>query len=337
MNIMPKPLINPDSLFLSFNNQRVMVIGDVMLDRYITGKANRISPEAPVPILEFEKEENRLGGAANVGLNLLALGAVPLLCGIIGMDEEGQILLEKLEAAGLASRGIVSSPDRISTVKTRIVAGKQQLLRLDKENTHELSALETVLFLERTLEILESEKVSCIIFQDYNKGVLTDEVIQTLIAEAKRRHVLVCVDPKFRNFWSYQHVDLFKPNLKEVSDALQSRIQPNCSELKFASATMRAKNHCRTTLITLSENGVFVDDGLNAHIHPTKLRNVADVCGAGDTVISIAALGLVAGLSAEEIALLANLAGGQVVEKNGVVTVDKEQLKTELLQILLEA
>ncbi len=314
-----------------------MVIGDVMLDRYVTGRALRISPEAPVPILEFEKEENRLGGAANVALNLQALGATPILCGLVGADGEGQIFLEKLEFEGIRSAGIIISNVRVSTVKTRMIANNQQLLRLDKEDIHELSIKDSRNFLSNTVELMEVEEVSSIIFQDYNKGVLTAEVIHILSSEAKRRNIKVCVDPKYRNFWSYKGVDLFKPNLKEVNDALQTRIQPNKESLSAAAIAIRSKNDCKIALITLSEHGVFVDDGATSEVYPTRSRKVADVCGAGDTVISIASLALAAGLASSEIALLANLAGGQVVEKNGVVTVDKMRLKQELLQVLLEA
>ncbi len=313
-----------------------MVVGDVMLDRYISGSAKRISPEAPVPILEIEVEENRLGGAANVALNLQALGASTILCGVIGKDAEGQVFLEKLKSNKLESVGIVTSSTRVSTVKSRVIAGSQQLLRMDRENTHQLSHDETKEFLRIALELFETEKVTGLILQDYNKGVLTEEVIIALMEVCKKRGIPISVDPKFRNFWNYKGADLFKPNLKEVSDALRFRVMPNLPALSAASSAIREKLACANTLITLSEFGIFLDDGQTARIYPTKPRNVADVCGAGDTVISIAALALGAGLASEEIALLANLAGGQVVEKNGVVTVDKAQLKQELLQILLE-
>ncbi len=314
-----------------------MVVGDVMLDRYITGRATRISPEAPVPVLEFESEEDRLGGAANVALNLLSLGATPILCSVVGKDVEAQKLLQELDKAGISGQGILQSSSRVTTVKSRIVAGKQQMLRLDKETTFDLSEEIATRFLEVTLSILDTADITALIFQDYNKGVLTVEVIETLITAAKKREIPVAVDPKLRNFWVYQNADLFKPNLKEVRDALRSPIAVNASALKHATNTIREKLGCKIALITLSEQGVFLDDGNHAQIFPTKQRTVADVCGAGDTVISIAALALAVGLPVDEIALLANLAGGQVVEKTGVVPVEKEQLRLELLQILLEA
>ncbi len=334
---MPKSSLDMDSIFHSFENQRVMVVGDVMLDRYVTGRADRISPEAPVPVLEFEQEDNRLGGAANVALNLKSLGATPILCGVVGKDADGLHFLECMEENGIAAGGIIGSADRITTVKTRIIAGKQQLLRLDKEQTHDLSNFDSTRFLENAIELLEREAITGVIFQDYNKGVLTQAVIQTLIHAAKKRGIPISVDPKRHNFWSYYAVDLFKPNLKEVRDALQTNISPHDAALKAASKAIRDRNQCQITLITLSEQGVFLDDGSLSQIFPTHPRTVADVCGAGDTVISIAALALSAGLSSPEIALLANLAGGQVVEKTGVVSVDKEKLRQELLQVLLEA
>ena len=234
-------------------------------------------------------------------------------------------------------RGIITSADRISTLKTRILAGKQQLLRLDKEQTHDLTLDETARFLTKSIELLDSEDITGLIFQDYNKGVLTPIVIETLIKEAKKRKIPVAVDPKYRNFWNYQGADLFKPNLKEVKDALRTPLTPTTASLKQATATIRGKIQCKITLITLSEQGIFMDDGDVSRIFPTKPRTVADVCGAGDTVISVAALALCVGLPAADIALLANLAGGQVVEKIGVVPVNKAQLREELLQILLEA
>lgn len=329
---MPKPSIDTNFLFHSFENQRIMVVGDVMLDRYISGRANRISPEAPVPILEIEREENRLGGAGNVALNLQALGAKTLLCGVVGNDADGQVFFEKMENENLETSGILSSAERMTTVKSRVIAGSQQLLRMDRENTHQLSESETYKFLATALNLLAKESITGLVFQDYNKGVLTLKVIQTLIEACKKRNILVSVDPKYRNFWAYQSVDLFKPNLKEVCDALQIQVKPNLESLRTATNSIQEKLKSRNILITLSEFGVFFDDGQTANIYPTKPRNVADVCGAGDTVISIAALALGAGLSGEEIALLANLAGGQVVEKNGVVTVSKAQLRQELMQ-----
>lgn len=314
----------------SFDNLRVLIVGDIMLDRYLTGRVSRISPEAPVPVVEWGGEEDRLGGAANVALNVKSLGAIPYLCGVVGQDAEGFRLMDLLSGAGLSSDGIIFSDERITTVKTRVIAGHQHLLRVDKENTANLSHSEQAALLDRVMQLMEACEFQVLIFQDYDKGVLTKNVIAELTIEAKKRGILTAADPKFRNFWSYAGIDLFKPNLKEVQDALRQKFEPEGHRLRVASETIREKLGNHLTLITLSEKGVYLDNEHSWQLFPTHPRNVADVCGAGDTVISIAALALASGLGMEGIATLANLAGGQVVEKVGVVPVDKEQLKVEL-------
>lgn len=306
-----------------------------MLDRYLYGKVSRISPEAPVPVLEWGHEENRLGGAANVAMNVRMLGAYPVLCGMTGQDADSSILLELMPANGLDDSGIVASPHRMTTVKTRVISGTQQLLRLDKEQTHDLSAEEEEKFLDTVVGLLDNTDFQVIILQDYNKGVLTERVIKCLISEAKKRHIPVTVDPKSKNFWNFKGVDLFKPNLKEVRDALNFFVESDEKSLRHASGLLRSRLDNHFTLITLSEKGLYLDDKEQGRTFPTHRRNVADVCGAGDTVISIASLALAAGMSKEEIALLSNLAGGQVVEKVGVVPVDKTQLEKEILQTLI--
>lgn len=319
----------------SFNALRVLVVGDLMLDRYVSGNVIRISPEAPVPVVEWGAEEDRLGGAANVALNVQALGATPYLCGVVGCDAESTRLMESLEAAGLKNGGIVLSGERSTTVKTRIIAGHQHLLRIDKEHTAELTAGEKETFLNRVLKLMSTEKFQVLIFQDYDKGVLSEKVIATLTGEARRQGILIAVDPKFRNFWHYRGVDLFKPNLKEVRDALGISLKSEAHLLRTAAQSIRQRLGNRYTLITLSEKGAFLDDEKSWQLYPTLPRTVADVCGAGDAVISIAALTLACGLDMEGIATLANLAGGQVVEKIGVVPLDKNQLKLEISDWLI--
>jgi D-glycero-beta-D-manno-heptose-7-phosphate kinase len=327
--------MNFTKILQSFEKLNVIIVGDIMLDRYQTGRVSRISPEAPVPVVECTNEENRLGGAANVALNIRSLGATPYLCGLAGRDAESAVIFDLMPASGLDDRGIVLSNERITTVKTRIIAGNQHLLRLDREQTDYLTANEEEKFLKSLLDLLNSMTFHVMILQDYNKGVLTKNVIAQLLKEAKKRKIPVAVDPKFRNFWCYQGVDLLKPNLKEVRDALNIPVSSDAFSLRKASEMMRERLNNRYTLITLSEKGAFIDDETGGQLYPTHPRNVADVCGAGDTVISVAALSLALGLEMEDIARLSNLAGGQVVEKVGVVPVDKMQLQKEILEMSL--
>jgi D-glycero-beta-D-manno-heptose-7-phosphate kinase len=329
---MPNISFPAESIFKSFENQNIMVVGDLMLDRYVMGRANRISPEAPVPVLDFEREEARLGGAANVALNILSLGATPLLFGVIGADESGATLLEKLQSKGIPTGGILVSESRMTTVKTRIMAGRQQLLRLDREQSDDLTGEALVKFIESAVRAINEGKISGLILQDYNKGVLTESVIEALLEAAKKKDIPIAVDPKLRNFWTYKGADIFKPNLKEVREALNAPIAISTLELQEAAASIRAKTGCKAVMITLSEQGLFYDDGHFSQIVGTRARLVSDPCGAGDTVISMAALALSVGLQAGAIAMLANLAGGQVVEKSGVVAVDKGQLMEEIAQ-----
>ncbi len=328
-------LSNLHQIFEDFQRQHVLVIGDVMLDRYLYGSVTRISPEAPVPIVEWASDESRLGGAANVALNLKALGAEPYLLGVVGQDLDGEHFFDLMPQVALQNQWLLSSPGRRTTVKTRVMAGNQQLLRLDKEQTDALPKSCELKLLQKLLDVLDNHHIDTIIIQDYDKGTLTPFLIEETLKEAKKRGIPVAVDPKFRNFWRYKGVDLFKPNLKEVRDALKMPIAANEASLRSASQLMREKLGNKITFITLSEQGSYIDDETVGTLLPTQPRNVADVCGAGDTVISIAALALALGLSNTEIALLANLAGGQVVEKSGVVSVDPMQLKNELIHLHL--
>lgn len=313
-------------------NHEVLIIGDVMLDRYLTGAVSRISPEAPVPVVLHHGTEDRLGGAANVALNVRAMGGVPVLCSVVGRDEDGEIFRSILPASDISAEGIVASPARRTTVKTRVLGNNQQMLRIDREDTHELTDEETQFFLQKITLLLKERDIRVVIFQDYNKGALTEEVIRTVTAEARRRGVLTAVDPKKANFFAYEGVDLFKPNLKEIRDSAPFPVRTDAESLQQASDFLRKKLKNRLTMITLSEKGLFLDDSTNGRgrIFPTVPRNVADVSGAGDTVIAVAALGLAAGLDGEMLAALSNLAGGQVCEFPGVVPVRRDILATEL-------
>ena len=317
--------------------QEVLIVGDVMLDRYLTGTVSRISPEAPVPVVLQRATENRLGGAANGALNVHALGGVPVLCSVVGRDADGELLQQVLPAHSLTSEGIIPSPSRRTTVKTRVLGNNQQMLRIDLEDTHDLDAGETQLFIRRVLHLLDTRHIQVMVLQDYNKGVLTQEVICSLIDEAKKRGILTAVDPKKSNFFAFQGVDLFKPNLKEIRDSTPFAIQTELGSLRQAAAFLHERLKNRLAMITLSEKGLFLDDGKDqGRLFPTVPRNVADVSGAGDTVISVAAMGLAAGLDLPLIAALSNIAGGQVCEYPGVVPVQREVLAAELEHFLTQ-
>ncbi len=322
--------MNAAQILASLRGQCVVVVGDSMLDRYLIGSVNRISPEAPVPVVLHQHTEDRLGGAANVALNLKALGAEALLCSVIGVDAEGETLQRLLPQAGLSEVGLLPLPSRPTTVKTRVLGNNQQMLRIDREVTRDLSRDEEQRFIERVQEVLSRHKAKAIIFQDYNKGVLTPFVIQSLVDYAHRQGILTAVDPKKANFFAYRGVNLFKPNLKEVRQSAPFPVEATLASLHSAAAFLREKMGCSKIMVTLSEKGLFLDDGNSAQLYPTSPRKVADVSGAGDTVISIATLALLAGLESHLVAHLANLAGGQVCEFPGVVPVQIDLLEQEL-------
>lgn len=322
-------MIQTDNIFEAFKDLNILVIGDVMIDRYINGKVNRISPEAPVPVVNWETTENRLGGAANVALNLKALGANPYLLSIIGDDENGEVFKQLLPTNGLSSRGILSSKQRSTSVKTRIIASNQHLLRVDRETTNDLSAQEQKMLLTELQKLLELKEIQAILLQDYNKGVLSHKVIREIILESIKRDIPTAVDPKYKNFWAYKHISLFKPNLREVQQQLNFEVEPTLSSLEVVSKHIKNKLGNRYTIITLSEKGIFLDDKGKCFLIPTQPRAIADVCGAGDTVISVLSLGLALDYDMKEIVNLANLAGGIVCEEVGVVPINKEKLRFE--------
>ncbi|MCB2221748.1 MAG: D-glycero-beta-D-manno-heptose-7-phosphate kinase [Bacteroidetes bacterium] len=327
-----------EKLFDSFNHLNVLIIGDVMVDSYIWGQVNRISPEAPVPIVAVKKRENRLGGAANVALNIKSLGANPVLCSVVGNDPKGKEIIELLQTEGMETAGIVESNQRITTTKFRVIGNKMQLLRVDEEDEHELSSMDQETLLQRFDKLLKELKIEVIIFQDYDKGVINADVINHVVANARQLNIPVAVDPKKNNFLDYKGVTLFKPNLKELSEGLNTTIDPEkVIDLKAAAAELRKKLNMEFILITLSEHGIYVDlkneNENQYHILPSNVRAVSDVSGAGDTVISVASVCLALRTGAEDLAFIANLAGGQVCEKVGVVPVDKARLLNEILRL----
>jgi rfaE bifunctional protein kinase chain/domain len=323
--------------FSQFGRLKILVLGDVMIDRYITGSVQRISPEAPVPVLNWQATDDRLGGAANVALNISALGATPYLCSIIGQDENGQRFRQLLPGAGIADKYLYASPARKTTVKTRLIAQAQHLLRVDREDQHDLNQQEANNLLGIVRDLLENRDIDLILLQDYNKGVLTHGVIRDIMLEAIRRDIPTAVDPKYHNFWSFKHVTLFKPNLREIQQQLDFPIRPVLEDLNRAAREIHRRLGNTYTLITLSEKGVFLYHDGEGRIYPTHPRSIADVCGAGDTVVSLAGAGLALGLDMQLVAQLANLAGGQVCEKVGVVPVDKDQLEEEYRELVVKS
>ncbi|MCB2408272.1 bifunctional heptose 7-phosphate kinase/heptose 1-phosphate adenyltransferase [Hymenobacter lucidus] len=319
------------AIFAAFNRLTVLIVGDVMMDAYVWGKVARISPEAPVPVVNVSRTEQRLGGAANVALNVQALGATPLLCAVIGEDTGGDQLLELLRDKELSAAGIVRSAFRPTTVKQRILAAGQHLLRIDSEVETDLNADEARLLQQRYESLIDQADV--VIFEDYDKGVLSAGSIAYFIDLARQRGIPTVVDPKKKNFLAYQHCTLFKPNLKELREGLKLEFGDTAADQpEFEAAVQRLREVLQPeiVLVTLSERGVFSESEQSGRSYiPAHLRMISDVSGAGDTVISIAALCVALGLAPPVMAALANLGGGLVCEQVGVVPIEKQRLLEE--------
>ncbi len=310
-----------------FNNHNVMVIGDVMVDSYLWGSVSRISPEAPVPIVSCTKRENRLGGAANVAENIRSLGAKPVICSVIGKDEKGEIFKDILKSQDLVGDGLIETDARPTTIKTRIISNNQQLLRVDQEIEDYLSAELEHKLTDRILAVINGRKIDAIIFQDYDKGVITPGLIERVISYANEKSIPTFVDPKKRNFNTYKNATLFKPNFRELTSGLNIDIDKKDFNSVFNAAKLLHKHGAfDLVLITLSELGILISDSKNYHVVPAVVRDVADVSGAGDTVIATAALAFLSGMSPKQIAALANLAGGIVCERPGVFPIEKKLL-----------
>ncbi len=321
-----------NQIFDAFNSLRILVIGDVMLDSYVWGKVERISPEAPVPVVNVHRREYRLGGAGNVLLNVQSLGAQAIICTVIGNDGPGDLLEKSLREKGLNCEGLIRSDERITTIKERIIAGSQQVVRIDTETDKPISQLESARLIATAKELIPSCQV--IIFEDYDKGVLTSDNITEITAFANAHQVPTVVDPKKRNFLAYHNTTLFKPNLKELREGLKIDFNvDNQEELQATVQTLKTTLNIKGALITLSERGVFIDFEGEVHQLPAHIRQIADVSGAGDTVISIAACCVALGLSPQTIAGISNLGGGLVCECVGVVPINKEILRAEALKL----
>ncbi len=324
-------------LFDKFSQTKVLVLGDVMLDTYIWGNVERISPEAPVPIVSVKKRESRLGGAANVALNLKELGATPYICSVISDDEKGREFSKLLKNAGLPETGIIKSKSRKTTVKFRIIGNNSQLLRVDDEITSPLNDEDSVNLKAVIKDIMENKGIDVIVFQDYDKGVITPSIIEFVTESANKKGIPTAVDPKKKNFLNFKNVTLFKPNLKEIQDGLNITVNPgNLKSIEKSVVLLQDKLNTKIVMNTLSEHGVFTrwkeGDTFKTSHQKAHIRNIADVSGAGDTVISLAALGLAAELPPDKITALANLAGGLVCEEVGVVPVNKKRLEKEILK-----
>ncbi len=326
-------------LFSDFNRLNVLIIGDVMVDSYLWGKVERISPEAPIPIVALRKREHRMGGAANVAMNIRSLGANPILCSVIGTDDKGDQFLDLLKKEKIDDTGIVRSTRRITTTKFRIFGNSFQMLRVDEEMDNDLAQGDYLTLIRVIDQIMMRVKVDCIIFQDYDKGVITAKLIREVVKRARAGNIPVTVDPKKKNFMAYNQVTLFKPNLKEMKEglALDMDLQDQSSVIQAAHKLCSSLD-CKYVLTTMSEKGVMITikdpkDEPDIFI-PAHMRMISDVSGAGDTVISVASLCLALECTPYEIAYISNLAGGLVCEEVGVVPINKEKLLKEVMSLL---
>jgi len=326
---------NFEALFHQFTQLKVAVVGDVMLDTYWWGNVDRISPEAPVPVVAVSKREQRIGGAGNVALNACSLGAQVSMISVLGKDDDGEQLTRLLEENKINTKYIVQSEHRITTNKIRIISRNQHMMRLDAELMDDMSSVDEERLLYAFENYIAAENPNLVILEDYNKGVLTENVIKKIISLCSKHKILTAVDPKRKNFFSYVGVDIFKPNLKEVKDGLNILTEAvNLHVLQDMHILLQDKLKHNISLITLSEKGIFYQQDNNAAIIPTHIRSIADVSGAGDTVIAIASLVYAATGDAKLMAEIANIAGGLVCEEVGTVAIDKNKLLAECKQLL---
>lgn len=314
----------------NFKGKRIAIIGDMMLDIYFWGDVKRISPEAPVPVVEVENEFFRFGGAANCALNIASLGGIPEPIGVIGYDSFGTIFNSLLSDANIPSGGIMIDETRPTTGKTRVIADKQHVVRIDKESNLNLNSNLNEKILQHLEEIIDS--LNGIILQDYNKGVFTESLITRIINLANSKNILVTVDPKFHNFFSFKNVTVFKPNRKEAEDVLGMKIKSD-DDISKAGNILLEKLDAKNVLLTLGSEGIAVfQKGASERRMPTKARKVADVSGAGDTVISTLTLALASGADIFEASYLANYAGGIVCGEVGIVPIEADKLFSTIIQ-----
>lgn len=329
--------MNFEQLFADFSNTRVAILGDVMLDTYWWGSVDRISPEAPVPVVALKRKELRVGGAANVALNTASLGAKTTMIAVIGADADGEQLIQLLQEKNIDTQYIKKAANRVTTNKTRVMSRNQQMMRLDAEITTDIDTETENVLLEQVKLCIEIQKPQVLILEDYNKGVLTPRIIKEVIALCKAKNIITAVDPKKKNFLAYHGVTIFKPNLKEVKEGLNLLTDTiDLSSLKQIHATLQEHLQHTISLITLSEKGVFYQDETVHRIIPTHIRNIADVSGAGDTVIAVTSLCYAATKDMHLAAEMANIAGGLVCEEVGTAAINKERLLQECELLLGE-
>jgi len=320
------------TIIQKFEGMKVAIIGDAMVDRYIYGRIDRISPEAPVPIVTPVNREERLGGAANVALNVKALGGIPYLCSIVGKDPAGRIFYDGLQNEDISSSYIYQSDTRITTLKTRISSNQQQLIRVDEEQTEDLNDEDKSAICILIERLFGEQQIDALILQDYNKGLLSREIIEFILSRPYIKDIIIGVDPKSKNFFEYKDVTIFKPNLKELKEALPFQVNPDFVSLQSASRYLNDVSNNKLTLITLSENGLYIDDSDSVYMMQPEERKIVDVCGAGDAVITIAVMAYTAGAILYDIGTLSNMAGGIVCESPGVSTVTSDKLYKDIEQ-----
>lgn len=316
-----------DHLFKQFNAKKTLVVGDAMIDAYMWGEINRVSPEAPVPVVEMNQYENRLGGAANVALNLQSLGAETILCSVIGDDNQGILFNKLMQDANLPTKGILKVKGRKTTVKTRVIADNKHQLRIDEEETKAIKNEDELLKLIWNV----ISDIDVIILQDYNKGVLTPKVITKIIQVANDKKIPTIVDPKKKNFKCYKNCTIFKPNLAEIKVGMNIEFSDtDIQEIENASSKLMKILNSRGILLTLSAQGICINSKEGFTYTPAFKRNIIDVSGAGDTVVSVAALCLASNIDNDRLSIISSLAGGIVCENVGVVPINKEKLLLEV-------
>ena len=317
--------MNFEKIFTDFKSKKILIVGDIMIDSYSWGHVERQSPEAPVPIVNLQKKEDRLGGAGNVALNIKALGAKPILCSVIGEDYSGNKLLELLRQENLCTNGIIIDRTRKTTTKTRIINNSEQIVRIDDEDLFDIKNEQNL------LELIYSklDQVDVVILQDYNKGVLTENIITNIIKKANQKNIPTIVDPKKKNFKKYKNCTLFKPNLKETVEGLNFKID-DLNDIIQAAKRLREVIKCHIVLITLSEYGICIYHN-NKFVHTKAIqRNIIDISGAGDTVLAVASLCYSTNMNYDDLSKICNISGGLVCEKVGVVTINKKELIKEV-------